>query len=263
MKINIVLLAIFFTQFSFTQNKIKKEIEETYKTSLKFGKPVNGKVESKITKFYNDSGNVIKLITETFDEWAFNPEPIITNLYNTDNKVVETSYLNLDGSLIQKSIFEYDSKGNNIEYNIYNYEGDLIIKWEFKYDYNNRIIEELRHDSDGIYKGIYSYESKEKKVIKKYQNDLFFNQVEYNFDKNGNEIEIKTYNSNYELISKTTKKYDSNNNLIEEINLNGNELFKYTYNYSAFNKFNQWTVKTIYINNKIEKTIIRKLEYKY
>jgi hypothetical protein len=261
MKINVAIIILFFTHICFSQNKIKKEVLETYSTSLKFGKPIIGILESKLTHFYDINGNIITSIMETYSEWAFNPEPKITYKYNKNNKLIETNYFNIDGTLIKKIIFDYDFIGNNTEYNIYNSVGDLEMKWTFKYDDSNKITEEVRSDSEGIYRGIYSYNSNEKKIIKRYQNDLLYNQSEFNYDKNGNEIESKSFDSNNELNSKTTKKYDLKNNLIEQINY-GDNIFKYTYNYSSYNKLNHWTLKTTYYNDKIENTIVRKIEYR-
>ena len=115
MKINVAIIILFFTHICFAQNKIKKEVLETYSTSLKFGKPVIGKLESKLTHFYDINGNIITSIMETYSEWAFNSEPKITYKYNKNNKLIETNYFNIDGTLIKKIILLLNSKLKKIK----------------------------------------------------------------------------------------------------------------------------------------------------
>ncbi|MCH7413407.1 hypothetical protein MM213_07925 [Belliella sp. R4-6] len=110
------------------------------------------------------------------------------------NELINGYYLAIDQSFI--NTFEYDANGSLTSKKGEKYNGELLqeITYELTYDANQNLTQENVHDS---------------------KKPSTFNSIEY--DKNGNEIFYKSVNSNGDLISKVTRKFDRNSNMTERV----------------------------------------------
>ena len=109
------------------------------------------------------------------------------------------------------NITDFNELGNKIEERVLNYSnGNLQCKSKsiYKYDSQNNKIEDCRYILDN--------------------RDVKFT---FKFDEKGNKIEVCFYNSNDELKSTDTYKYDDNGYLIEQNNFINNQLMKFLYKY--------------------------------
>lgn len=261
-------IALLFILCSFQlcigQSIIKKETTETYKGLNKFGKIVKGELLYKSTSFYDKKGNIVSGSSKSEDPY----EPYLnvkeTTKFNISNHPTERNLYNLDGSLIEKGIFKYDKKGNEIEYFLYKSDGSLNTKWTKVYNNKGQKVEENRFDSDGNQKNVFYYDSKGNiELLKAYQNDNLFNYSQYTYDDKGNVIKIESFDANSNLTNTYSNsiKYDLKGNLIEEVSdsSDNDKVFKDTY--SLFNKLGKWTKKISFINDEIDTIEIKIFEY--
>ncbi|MBP6127273.1 hypothetical protein [Flavobacterium sp.] len=260
----ILTIILYSFQYCVGQNIVKKETTETYKGLNKFGKIEKGELTFKSTIYYDKKGNAISYLSKSENPYDTYLNVKETTKFNIANHPVERNLYNLDGSLIEKTIFKYDKNGNEIEYILYKSDGSLNTKWTFIYNDKGQKTEHFRFDSDGIQKNVFYYDSKGNiELEKRYQDEILFNYSKNSYDDKGYVIKIETYNVDDSLISTESMKYDLNGNIIENITDSSinDKIFKYSYTYSQFNKFGKWTKKISYLNDEIDNIEIRKYEY--
>ena len=159
---------------------------------------------------YNENGDLNSKIKAKFD---------------ANSVLLEVSKFNIYGGIEYTYTYKYDKEGNPTEVIKSDKNGGLINKWIYKYDSNKRKIEEIQYNNKGLLenKFTYKYDLKdnitEKESYK--QNGLYIKYI-YKFDKNGNEIEINSYNKKSELLSKWTMEYvfDKHDNWIKQTTYN-------------------------------------------
>jgi len=142
---------------------------------------------------YDKKGNLIKKnkcldnIGGTID-WEY--------LYDDDNKLLEIKeFLNSENDCSRETdIYKYDNNGQLIEVDQYNMNGYLSTKWVFE------------HFNEGKLKKSYHY-----------ANGFLHMSFLYNFDENGNPLEVIIYNGDGKLLDRTTYKFDTKCFKLEKI----------------------------------------------
>lgn len=248
----------------------------------------------KYTYKYDERGNQIEL-----NEFSADNILMRKYIYKYDEKgnQIEESKYNSDGKLEEKFIFKYDNNNNKIEEKLYDSDGKLEKKVVYSYNKGN-LIEEKSYNSSDLLTNEWTckYDDKaNKREIR--QNSyssygkLLYSKF-YKYDERGNIIqneEIKIHNTpqyttlllgdNSAMDNKTiyydietrkvSYKYDTNNNITEEITytsfLLGSELLydveiqsNYIY---QLDSIGNWVVKTGIEKNKVWTIIEREIEY--
>lgn len=206
-----------------------------------------------------------------------------------NGKVTERTVYSRQDLPIEKTTYEYDSKGNLITENFYLDKDAVQIKNIYEYNGPNKISEvKLRADGSMIYKTFYEYNTANK-LVKSGTTDSN-GKVQYaqdiTYDKNNN---VLTYTSTEGTDTQTTDKfnYDANNNKTLWVNLvNNKEIFKADYKYDKnnnliavnstdtqnamnisntysyeYDKKGNWIKKTTTINSKPAFTTTRTITY--
>ena len=126
-----------------------------------------------------------------------------------NEKILEYIKLQKENSFDTKSVYKYDDKNNQIEFNRFNADGKLQFKNINKFDSKGNEVERSTYGLSGNISGRYTS----------------------SFDNEGNKIEYLSYNSNGNLKNKTTYEYDGNSKTIKSFNSDGTpekkEVFKY------------------------------------
>jgi hypothetical protein len=213
------------------------------------------------------------------------------SLFNTVGRYMERTYLNSDGSISFKVLYDYGSDGKLSTKRSINPDGRLSYRYVLKYDGNgNRVSEQSfnakgKPDTDSVY----SFNEKGKVTGHEF---TFYGTViksffkrSYTYDSSGYLAEMTAINSNGEIINRVVYSYDkdgnktgesiftttgntesiitfNNGNIISEIfKAKDNHLiYEKTYKYEYDGKKN-WVQRIDYKNNIPEYIIEREIEY--
>ena len=108
---------------------------------------------------------------------------IITDVekqFDDEGRLIEICSCDINGNIIDKDTFKYDSNGNNIEFSRF-YLEKLTRRRTFKYDSKGNEIEQSEYGSDG---------------------SLIF-KITTEYDSKGNTIKMSEYDSNSSLVGET------------------------------------------------------------
>ena len=157
--------------------------------------------------------------------------------FNLRGDCVDSVDYDTTGSMKGKSISKYNSDGNLVEQASYDYDGSLLFKFIYKYTPGIAKPTEFScYNADGSlwWKSITKYDSKGNEVeTTSWNSDGSLRyKLCYTYDSNGNNVEVATWEE-YGLSGKTTRRYDSNNNVVEEIRFDANDsiVWKNLYTY--------------------------------
>jgi hypothetical protein len=178
-----------------------------------------------------NAGRVIK--RKRADDLTFHYE--MHSFYNETGDLLHESSYNLDGKLVQKTIFNYNNERKPIEELIFDLNG-IIHKTEFMY-----------HDN-GKEKGRRSY----------LQGNILYETLINIFDYNGKMIEVRGLNPEVDILFTRTYKDDEKGNLIEftECKVDGNFVEKHISKYDENNR----EVERIAMNTRFFDRIITKYD---
>lgn len=215
-------------------------------------------VKKNITTYkYNDKGN---LIEENFCKVEGVVKYARFYVYDVKGNRIEKSYYS-DGILEDKTLFNYDSKGNCISWNEFDKAGNLQGRRTFFFDNIGNLVEERHYYNENLQeKSVFKYDAMGNKIeTYKLSSDKTTTKIKY--DVQGNQIEQTQYNSSSDTAErKTSYKYDDKNNLIEEIYEDGNFKRRKHWIYEYDLKMN-WTKKIAYVDDTPEAVLIREYEY--
>lgn len=193
-----------------------------------FGEPLKT-----IKYFYDDSNMLIKIITIGQNT---HQKSIETILNDTTNKITIRDIIYND-SLNFKFIFEYDTlESINRQTKIQN--GDTIIS-NFEYVYN---------DTNNLLKSVESIVGEENGVVN-----------EYNYDDNGNVIEMITGPKHYKL--KTTKEYKNNILIASEHYTVSQDLKEHLNEIIKYDKFHNVINENIFEDGKLNRELKNEYEF--
>ncbi|MBQ0162190.1 MAG: hypothetical protein KBS84_03395 [Treponema sp.] len=196
--------------------------------------PVNG-VKSYIKTDYT--------VASKFGEYFRTPNAKFQHVFNTYGQEIENSSLTLDGKVMDKITFEYDSKGNvttqtgyddaeNVLWKVintydksglkteeseYDAKDNLSSKSIFKYTGKN-LTEETLYNGLGkiIWKNIYTYEDDLcKSTSSYYASGELESKKTFKYNDNKDILEIYYYDEELKFVKKELYRYDANNVLTE------------------------------------------------
>lgn len=265
MQKTLLVIALVLSSYSFAQDKSIKDnpifIEESMqKASIRMNQIAGYNLEYHQKSDYKNN-HIIK--RESFAE---NGDLVSTEtfVYNDNGEIVSKEIKNNDGSLVILFTYEYTPDG----YVVTKSENDVIIsKTDYVLDASKNIVSEKENNllDEGNLFVEKKNEYKNNFLVKtnvKYNNGDYA--IVYKNDNLGNSIEEEYLNNGKKLINKFLRKYDANNNLIEETTFDANgkvqNVTKILYEYDAHNN---WTKRTQYAS-KIEMPIsntIRTIRY--
>ncbi|MBL0235479.1 MAG: hypothetical protein IPQ02_02380 [Saprospiraceae bacterium] len=126
--------------------------------------------------------------------------------YDDNNRLIEVVGINNDGKFNGKSTYLYDENGNNIEEKIYKSDGIGYSKLIYSYDLKGRKIEEKKYYTEEKLKWIYSWKHDvNDKIVESVICDAngIVNSRETNqYDEHGNCIEISTFKADDNILKK-------------------------------------------------------------
>lgn len=157
-------------------------------------------------------------VASKFGEYFRTPKAKFLHTFNALGQEIENVELTIDGKLVEKVIYEYDSKGNLLTQKCVNAENEILWRIENIYKNNLKIEENTYNQKNQLTnKSIYKY-SGNKCIDESYYNDdgSLSWKTTFSYDDKANISEIYSYFSSGELESKTTFKY-KDKNLIQEI----------------------------------------------
>ena len=159
--------------------------------------------------------------------------------YDDKGYIIELNKFWSDGSLKDKTTYEYDNKGNKIVSNMYNANIGHVVVFKSTHEYGdngNEIKLNRYKEGGGLYKNSYKYNNK------------------------GNIIEDNSFKADGSLSFKIIYKYDDKGNLTEEYPENGNEEEKTTFKYD-YDKSNNWIERIEFKNDRPIFILEREIEY--
>jgi hypothetical protein len=188
--------------------------------------------------------------------------------YNRDGYLIESNAYDPTGfygqdSVLSKTKYQYDTKGNEIERRTYDRSGKLTAIWEFFYDEmgnstGSSSCEFAKKNDVNSGTKVTEYCDDKGQIIKseiqKCDGELIMT-IEYKYDEFGNAVEEKTMFPSSQPTIKYFK-YDINKKLIEEVSEN----MTLTYRYELDSAGN-WIKQYEYKNDEIQKVQIREIEY--
>jgi len=138
--------------------------------------------------------------------------------YDEKGNMVEWARYNFQGELEVKGIYKYDEKGNRLEKTWYDSQGALKDRFFYKYDGKGNEIEATRYDSDGWlkHKWLMKYDHRGN-MIEQISDFYLWSKSTYKYDEKGNMIEELQYDSKGNLEWKTICKYDEKGNMVEKV----------------------------------------------
>jgi hypothetical protein len=156
---------------------------------------------------YNESGSLIEEVSYTKQGKIFEK-----TIYSYKNgKLVKKLYRRPDKKTPAKTIYSYNSKGNNTKITFYWYNGSLSGIWIYDYDnMGNKTKWEKQHYYSGTYRG---------KSI-------------YLYDKRGNNIQRTDLDEKGSLMEKRLYEYNDSNNILSEKVYDENGVLRMLYKYS-------------------------------
>jgi len=188
--------------------------------------------------------------------------------FEHDERNNVTSLTNYDenGKVKSTSKLLYDNHNSRIEHILKSKTFDLDSKYSYTYDENGNPIQEIFYSEDGT---VYSKDDNsfdEKGNLVKaisFRKDTLHVTMNFKYDVNGNLIERKDVKPDGSLDRHYKKKYDSKNNLIEEIyyDWQGEISSKTNYDYKSFDDKGNWLEKLIVENGGEREKKKRTYEY--
>jgi hypothetical protein len=212
----------------YARNRIKNQISWDY--AYVDNKPGKNGVKTSVTQF-SVAGNIAQVI-------AYNPK----------------------GQVINVEKYNYDAHGNKTEYSRFQGSADTKAAYQkiSKFNAQDKLTEETGYDGVENFNNTYKYDDQGVMTEIRYLKNNHLSEKRV-FTKSGNSTAVSIYNATGVMTSKLLLRYDTHNNLVEEVvyGLNESELEKKTYHYDenknlkeeAKYKLDKITLKTSYSYN--------------
>lgn len=177
-------------------------------------------------------------VASKFGEYFRTPNAKYLHKFNNYGQEVENSELTVDGKLVDKITYEYDSNGRITSQSGFDDSENILWKIVNTYDKNGLKVDESEYDAKGnLYsKSIYKYTGTN------CTEEIFYNgngaliwKNTYAYDDKGNCILMNSYYASGELESKKTYKYNDQNKVQEIVYFDDSEVVnkKELYRYDA------------------------------
>ena len=212
------------TTFSYDQTgKLSKESyypapmqEVLYETTYVYDE--NGILREKVTKYsnntvakvimtYNKQGNMVE--SQYYNDVLFRKGIFI---FDQDGNIIKKTWYNRRGAFEAKEIYTFDKKGNKLSESYYNSKGICYNKSIFKYNDDGKIAEKDSYGLKGKLSSKELFIYKEGALAKKYYyfydvTGSLLSKSVYEFDNNGNQVLLETYDGKGKLVDKQTFNY--------------------------------------------------------
>ena len=211
----------------------------------------DGTIKRKEKYSYNSKNQVLSVLIEVLGgDNVFRHD----YTYNEFDSLKTVDYFTEPSTLVGRQTKKYDSSKNVVELIQYKGDGSIMYKYKSSYNEENKLLKEVKYDSDGLLTDIteFDYDSLGRKI--KHSSSWVFQSkllplvgYYYKYDNNGNIIEINGFNEDpiYESLGLTKKimTFNSENREIERLigeltNKFGGDTFepseKYIYEYKFY-----------------------------
>lgn len=216
---------------------------------------LNGKIGTIKENFYkidkDNSSSMVHYFVNIFNEQGnrtvdkkYLPGDKLDKIYNYSydnmNRRTEKTGLDPDGNIIIKVTYQFDKKGNPILDKSVDKDGKPGKMIKSKFYKNGNVKEDKIFDGNG----------KLQKINK------------FSYDKNNNKTLSKVYNNDGKIEEETVYEYDADNNLINEtIYRSDKTLVKKNVYHYEFDKYKNWTKKSVETDGKINSFWVRQYGY--
>lgn len=254
---NIALITLFVSGFTYAQKSELEQndvnghpnyIEESMQKARIRMMHIEGYDLEYYTKStYNNYGNPTK---RTYFDEAGNPTFSESFNYNESNKLISRELKSNDESLIFNFDYEYTPEG----YTVTKSENDInVLKTEYKLNQNKQVTFEretnLLEDTDIYIEKNHQYQNGFliKTQVKYNQGSYTLN---YKNDANGNPLEEDYVSKDNKQVNKYIRKFDSNNNIIEETTIDETGKVKNVSNIKyQYDEHKNWTKRTQFVKD--------------
>jgi hypothetical protein len=184
----------------------KVKTTRTFKTwfskNEKTGKMVEGKQEFEEEFHFNSKGN--QVAWKNVNYLPTDPKDALTSVYTCNGKkITEIKLLKRNGSLINRTTYGYDNKGNTIEEAVFFPDGTLERREKYILDAKGNIIEEVS-----------TQQSHPEHFIPKRYDVYITTRRTFKYDDRGNAIEEKHFYPDGSLFGTWVSTYDAADRLI-------------------------------------------------
>ena len=240
---------------------VKEMKESKYSASDKFGEPTIEELISAMKYEYGIFENEIR--NNLYDD-----ENKLTSVakieYNKENKKIKSCLYSNTGELIWRT--EYDKNGNITKIEESD-SGEMILRNRLEHEYskNEDILKIQVYDAKGENTSIITFKYNDNKVIERYIHDNEMKltmQISYN--KEEDVIKEQTYGDDGNITNKLLTDYNKNGDVIKRHEYDGNKnlITETTYEYSKFDKNDNWIEKITYVDGKVKFIETREFTYR-
>ncbi len=254
--------------------KITEERSYNYDDNLSTSNDKKISNRKKIYK-YDNLGNKIEYVEYIqYDDLSEN-HIVNREIYNYDNRgnrIKEYVYQTYNGIFKISVVRKYDDNGNQIEWKNYN-DGYLKDQETFKYDDDSNLVEYTHYNAfDGVDPTyVFDYEGNET-IYDKNEVTYLDSKHNYKYNNNGNILEINIFREDCEEYEFDSSEEDCNFRITMEYDKYGNEITNKEYNSAGklvskctseyeFDNKNNWIKKVVFINDKQEYKEQREIIY--
>ena len=205
---------------------------------------IDGEKDSETSYTYNNLNQIesTTLTNNINNDYYYNEY-----IYNKKHQPIEKNFYKNNKEFINKTIFKYDRKGNNV-YTAFLNENDEIESVE----------ENIYNDVGLVTKSITSFYLNDK--LAEY-NDMVIT-IEYGYDNDRNVIETIYTSSDDQSTSRSEKTYDGNRNVIMDIVYDEYAMIYSTDIEYVYDSHNNWIEKKAMSFNKVIQYTTRDIEYR-
>jgi len=199
------------------KGKVKVDTEIEYSVKGKGGDIQKDSIWSKAIIKYAEKGNQTESLYYLGDTVKLAGN-IAKNIYNSENKLIESDFYDGQENQTGKVVTELDGKSNIVGYKWFDNTGRITRYDSLKCDSRGNVIEENSYAREAV-----NYEVQAPahgRTTTKYDNNNMVveytdygispNRTTFKHDKNGNSVEINRFSLKDSLISRTTFKYYNN-----------------------------------------------------
>ena len=232
--------------YAWSETEYKYDKRGNIVESKYWSMPIRIEKMTKYTNKYDSKGRVVKTtyrqteICNSIDIFERDPEiksqsensKMQTWKYDARGNVVENVAYDEGGAITYKYTWKYDAKGNQLEEAKYDERGALVSKSISKYDLKGNRVEISYHGFDGPQSKKLMYYSADNILVLTEEcdaKDAIEKIIMYSYDKYGNIIKKREFDSSYSVTSERSFKYDRMGNVIEVCDAQDTVRYKITY----------------------------------
>jgi hypothetical protein len=240
-------------QYSYRFDEQERQIEKRTHNTM-------GKIVERFLMIYDEQGNQMEMQCHRFGKISYK----YIRDFTADNRLKTFSIYDGDTQLDKQSIYMYHGKG--IEITVLDGAGKELSRVIDKMDAaGNLLMKHNYHEGDSLpYKSkTYQYDKEGNEVnYRSYVLGRMLSEKQTNYDKNGRITEQVKYKSNNKFISKCTYKFNRKGSLIEAIDYTKEDTIKSQKKWLfKYDKYRNWIKKSMFESGKLRTVSTRKILY--